>query len=195
MLKAFIGILGIMLLLAGIFVRNNVEKSEKLAFALDDKRTAFAVIGDNTPPPCIWETKEPERVMAENKTQAVSISVNNSAEKPCETYLSLRAPNFDLSPSKEEQKITLPSKGKGSLSWIMTPRKTGTFDLAVSDVINTQVFGITVTNMFGLTAAQAKIFSMLSTLCGPMLTVPWWVEKWMQRKKKQEPSKEEHEKK
>ena len=83
-----------------------------------------------------------------------------------------------------EEEINLKTKENGSMSWIISPRKTGTYEIAVSDPLNSKVFGINVTNMFGLSAVQAKSASILGTIFGPMLTVPWWWEKWFQRKKK-----------
>jgi hypothetical protein len=191
MLKKVIFILGILLLIASVFIHSNIVKIENQAVKKDGKKTAFGMISDETPM-CSWSVKEPERAMSENKTQAIYIDITNPAKKPCLSYISLRSPNFELSPARDEQQINLPVHGKGSLSWIITPKKTGTFDMAVSDSLNTRIFGITVTNMFGFTAAQAKFFSFITGLCGPMLTVPWWVEKWFQRKGKKEPQKTEN---
>ena len=149
------------------------------------------MISDDAPPPCVWDVQQPEKIMSEDKTQSIKVAFKNPAKKTCETYMSLRAPSFDTSPSKDEQKISVPPGKTGSLAWIITPRKTGTYELSVSDILNTRIFGITVTNIFGLNTTQAKVFSMLGTLLGPMLTVPWWVDKWFQRKRKQEPKKED----
>lgn len=184
MVKKFIAFAGILLFLSALVMGNALRKGEKLASALDDEKKVFAIM--EGPPPCTWEAKVPERVMAENKSQAIVVEVTNSADVDCESTLSLRAPGFDMSPPKEEQKITLKSASKGSLSWILTPRKTGTFELAVSDIINTQIFGITVNNVFGLSTSQAKLFSIVGSLFGPMFTVPWWWDKLRGRKQKQE---------
>ncbi len=191
MFKTIIGLIGIVLFLTGLALGNNLHKSELRAAKLDDKKTAFAEIGSDSPPFCSWDGKLTDRVMAENKSQAIVIEVSNSAEKECESTLTLRAPGFDTSPSKEEQKISLPAKGKGSLSWILTPRRSGTFEIALSDVINTKIYGISVTNVFGLSALQAKLFSGVGTLFGPMFTIPWWWDKWSQRKQKQDIQKNE----
>lgn len=182
MFKSFIFTFGLALFLSGIFLGNKLKTGEKKASALDDKRTSFAIIGEGGPPPCSWEVSQPDRVISENKSQAILIKAKNSAEKNCETIVSLHAPGFDLSPYKDEQKINLATSGKGSLSWILTPRKSGTFEIAVSDLIDTKIFGITVTDMFGLTANQAKVFSIIGSLFGPMFTIPWWLDKWRRRK-------------
>lgn len=186
MSKVVIGLVGILLFFTSFSLWNNLLTGEKSALKLDDEETVFAVTGEDVVPPCSWSVSLPERVMAENKSQALLIEVVNSIDVACESIVSLRAPGFDISPAKDEQKITLDSGGKGSLSWILTPRKTGTFEIAVSDIVNTRIYGITVKNVFGLTTTQAKSFSIVGSLFGPMFTVPWWVEKWWHRRKRKQ---------
>ncbi len=185
MTKILVGLLGIVLLFFSFFLSQTLQKGEKGALALDTQKHVNGVVVG--PPLCTWEVSSPDRVMAENKTQAILISVKNNEKEACESYIALRAPSFDTNPPKEEQKITLQPNQKGSLSWILTPRRTGTFEFSVSDSIDTKIFGITVKNIFGLSSAQAKVFSFIGTLCGPMLTIPWWIERW--HKKKQESQK------
>ena len=79
---------------------------------------------------------------------------------------------------REEQKIALAAGATGSLSWIVSPRRTGTFQIAVSDILNTQILGVTVKDEYGLTAAQAKLLALVGSILGPMLTVPWWLDRF-----------------
>lgn len=190
--KTLVAAIGILVLASALFLNSTVQNGEKKAAALNNTKKVFGMISDDAPPPCVWDVQPPEKVMSEDKTQSVVVRFKNPEKKPCETYLSLRAPNFDTTPSKEELKISVPPGKTGSVSWILIPRKTGTYELAISDILNTSIYGITVTNIFGLNASQAKILSMLGSLFGPMLTIPWWVDKWFQRKKKQEPKKEDN---
>ncbi len=95
---------------------------------------------------------------------------------------------FALSPLKEEQKIELLPKGKGSLAWILTPHKTGSFQIVVTDILDTRVFGVTVTNVFGLNTLQAQLLSVVGGLFGPIFTIPWWLDKWQRRKEKAKPA-------
>ena len=88
--------------------------------------------------------------MSENKTEGLTINLKSPKETECESTISLQAPGFDISPSKEEQTVNLPPAKSGSISWILSPRKTGTYEISVSDQINTKIFGITVNNIFGL---------------------------------------------
>ncbi len=190
MSKKLLSIVGVLLLLFSIFLGSKILQAEQQAAKLNDTEKSYGMI-DDTIPMCNWEAQPPEKVMNEDKSQAILINTSNPTDKTCETYLSLRAPGFDISPSKEEQKITVPAQGKGSVSWVITPDKTGTFVVTISDTLNTKIFGITVTNIFGLNAFYAKILSALGGLFGPMLTVPWWWDRIKGRKQKKEQSKED----
>src|SRR3990167_4354020 len=132
--KTLIAIGGIIILISGFILNSRVKEGEKLAAARNKKENKFAMISDEFPQ-CNWNVHSPDSVMAENKSQAIMIDTKNPAKKQCETYLSLRAPGFDMNPPKEEQKVTLPAGGKGSISWIIIPDKVGTFDVTVSDII------------------------------------------------------------
>ena len=37
---------------------------------------------------------------------------------------------------------------------------------------------MTVKDEYGLTATQAKLLALVGSLFGPMLTLPWWVDKF-----------------
>jgi hypothetical protein len=194
-MKKTIGLVGLMLFIASIFLGASIVLGEQKAVTLNDEKKSYGMISDEAPPQCSWSVKAPEQLMSESKTQAIVIKATNSNEKKCESSLTLRSPGFDINPMREEQKISLESKMDGSISWILTPRKSGTYQISVSDAFNTSIFGITVTNVFGLTAFQAKLFSTAGGIFGPMLTFPWWIEKWFQRKQKQENRKNSEEQK
>ena len=183
MAKLLFALIGVLLLIICLSLYTHVTNAEKIAAAKDTTKTSHGdVMG---PPMCSWKVETPERVISENKTLAILIKVSNPEKQACETQLSLRAPGFDYSPVRDEQQIKLAPNKHGAISWILTPRKPGTFDLAVSDIINTQIFGVNVTNIFGLSSGQAKLFSVVGSIFGPMLTVPWWFEIWRQKRKSQ----------
>ncbi len=185
MAKTLFALGGIILFLFGINLGHNLLKGESQALSLDRDKKVYGAIGDG-PLPCSWSVETPERVLAEDKSEAIVIQTTNPTDSTCESTLSLRAPSFEKSPAKDEQIITLPAKGKGSLSWIITPNKPGTFDISVSDILNTKVFGVTVTNIFGLSSIQAKLASIFGGIFGPMLTVPWWWDRWRRKKQNQD---------
>lgn len=193
MKRMLFGFLGVMILAVSMWGLYALWQAERSALARDQKKTSYGMIGEDDPPPCTWELTEPERVLSENKTQAILIPVTNPHDIPCATELSFRAPGFDISPSREQQQISLPVKGTGSLSWIVAARRTGTYELAVADPFTSKIVGVTVTNAFGLNAWQAKLASIAGSIFGPMLTVPWWWDRLKGRKRHRQESRPEQE--
>lgn len=53
-----------------------------------------------------------------------------------------------------------------------------------AEIIDSKDVGISVTNILGLQASQASLFSMVSATFGPILTIPFWLDKWQKRKEK-----------
>lgn len=182
MLKKFSPLIGLLIFIIAILLIFKIKAEEKKAAQRDDKKKVFAIVGEDTPPSCNWEVAMPDRVMTENTTQAIIVETFNPNKKDCETYLSLRSPGFNIQPAREEQKINLEPNKKGSISWIITPQKSGNFEITLSDIINTKILGINVTNMFGLSAFQAKILSVIGSLFGPMFTIPWWWDRFKKRR-------------
>jgi hypothetical protein len=176
-MRSILAVAGVILFLVGLVLGITLMVGALAAASLDETHTIQAAISVDAPPFCTWEASLSARVMTQNTSQAVLIQVQNPADRECQSTLSLRAPGFEISPAREEQKIALPPAGTGSLSWIVTPHRTGTFQIAVSDILNTQILGVTVKDEYGLTAIQAKLLALVGSLFGPMLTLPWWVEK------------------
>ncbi|MCU0500308.1 MAG: hypothetical protein MUC51_00830, partial [Anaerolineae bacterium] len=174
MLKTIIAIAGVLLFVVGLVLAIGLLAGALRAASLDDTKTIHAMIGDDVPPFCTWEASLSERVMTQNTSQAVLVKLNNPADRECQSTIALRAPGFEISPMREEQKIALAAGATGSLSWIVSPRRTGTYQIAVSDILNTQILGVTVKDEYGLTATQAKLLALVGSVLGPMLTVPWW---------------------
>jgi hypothetical protein len=182
MIKKILGIAGILIFLFALLIVFKLQQTKNQAVARDDKQTAYGIIeGDALP--CSWDVNEPERVISENKSQAILIQLVSPADASCSSVITLRAPGFDISPAKEEQGIKLAEKGMGSVSWILTPRKSGVFEIAVTDMLQTKILGISVTNVFGLNTFQARIASIIGSVFGPMMTVPWWWDRLRGRKK------------
>lgn len=182
-MKTVIFILGILLFVTGIFLIFSLRKINQEAIALDHQKNSYAMVSEDAPPPCSWDITLPSRVMSQNTSQTLIINATNTFEKECHSDLTLLAPGFDTSPKKEEQALTASANGKGSIAWVLTPRQTGTFEIALSDGLSTKTLGVKTTNMFGLSASHVQIASFLGTIFGPMFTVPWWFDKWFQRRK------------
>src|SRR3989344_3960081 len=136
--KKLTAFLGLIIFITSLFLMSKINGEEKNAQSRDVNKKVFAIVGEDTPLSCSWVVKTPDRVMNENTSQVILVTTSNSAEKQCETYLSLRAPGFEVEPNSDEQKISLKPGGSGSVSWIISPRKTGDYNIALSDIVNTQ---------------------------------------------------------
>jgi exosome complex RNA-binding protein Csl4 len=177
MTRTIIAVAGIVLFLVGLILGISLILDALRAASLDEANTIHAAISDDAPPFCTWEASLSTKVMTQNTSQALLVQVSNPADKECQSTLALRAPGFEISPMRDEQRVALTAGGAGSLSWIVTPLRTGTFQIAVSDILNTQILGVTVKDEYGLTTTQAKLLALIASLFGPMLTVPWWVDR------------------
>ena len=133
------------------------------------------------------------RVMAEDETQALTVLLENGSSEACEVTVELSAPFFSFAPPEPRRTITVTAGANGALAWVITPQRTGTYDIVVTIGEKIFVLGVTVTNILGLTARQARVLSALGTFLGPMLTAPWWVEQWQRWRKEQAPDRRERE--
>lgn len=133
--------------------------------------------------PCVWDVGMAQRVLSENSSQTLVVSTENLIDAECQSELTLLAPGFDVSPRKETLLLKAQPKSAGSIAWIVVPRTVGSYELAISDGIDTRTVGVTVTNTLGLTATQSQVLTFLGSLFGPMLTAPWWFDRWQQRKR------------
>lgn len=185
MLRNLLTISGLIIFIAGISIFNNIRESENKALLRDDDKKGYGIITGEFLP-CNWEVKEPERVIAEDKSAAILVGLKNTTSEKCESTISMRAPGLEIVPMKEEQTVTLSASKSGSISWILSPRKTGEFQIAVSDSINTKIYGVTVKNIYGLSTTQAKMASLIGSIFGPMITLPWWWDRLRGKKKEKD---------
>jgi hypothetical protein len=184
MVRSVAGVVGLAIFVLAIGAGITLFSISQNAQLRDQFKQGNGVVSGETPL-CAWDIDATQRVLSENSSHTVTINATNANEVDCESVLRFLAPGFDVRPREEEQLVTAKPNGRGSIAWIVTPLKSGSFEIVVSDGIDTRVIGVTVTNILGLTAAQAQILSVLGTLFGPMFTIPWWVERWQQRKRQQ----------
>ncbi len=125
-----------------------------------------------------------KRIMSKTDSQALTAVLSNSdRNEDCEVVVSLNAPNFNISPHEPDRIINLPPQKRATISWILSPRELGTFEVEVSAALSSQIVGIKVTdNVIGpLSPLWVKVLSSIGYILGPMLTVPWWYEQWKKR--------------
>jgi hypothetical protein len=186
--KIITAILGFLLLVLGVSSLLILRQDKAAAEAVD----ASFLTGESAQPSncrdVIQSVTLPKRVMTEKESQTLRIVVANvNGVGICNTAVRLAALNFELAPPSTERVVSLePGGDPVSLLWILKPVETGAFEIVLTAGDETEVLGLVVTNVVGLTALQVQILSYISSLLGPMLTFPWWYEQWEKRKKARE---------
>jgi len=121
--------------------------------------------------------------MSERESQVLTVVVSSASNQACTVTLELQALNFDFSPTEPRRTLTLtPAQPTVESAWIISPKTSGRFEIGVSTGIDYRIVGIAVTSVLGLSSRQAEVLKYVAGLLGPMLTVPWWYEKWRERK-------------
>lgn len=126
-----------------------------------------------------------DRVMSEDDEQALTVVVGNQVDEvACVVNVQLAALRFDVSPPALSQtSMELASGETQSFVWLIAPRRTGEHTIIVTANEELRSLGVTVRTWLGLTAGQARVASWLATLLGPVLTLPWWLERWEKRRR------------
>jgi hypothetical protein len=184
--KRIIAVLGVILLLLGVVSLILLRQNRLAALGVDQLLIFGDAIGEEGA--CenlIQEVSVPNRVMTEKESQTLRVVVANvNNPTACNTTVGLAALDFDFAPPTTARPVSLEQdQNPVTLSWILKPKEIGAFEIAVTAGNQTQVIGIVVTNVLGLTAVQVQILSYISSFLGPMLTVPWWYEQWEKRQK------------
>lgn len=186
MTKRITAVLGVLLFLLGVVSLVLLWQDRRAAQEVDQLFPVSSEGGEvESCDNIIQEVSLAKRVMTEKESQTLRVVLANlTGPATCHTTVQLAALEFEVAPAATEREIALEPDGKPvTLLWILKPRETGSFEIAISAGNLVQVMGIVVTNVLGLTAVQVEILSFISSLLGPMLTVPWWYEQWEKRKK------------
>jgi hypothetical protein len=130
----------------------------------------------------------PRRVMRDDESQAITVVFSNAARKTCTAHLDLLAPDFEIRPNPTKQEIEVPQGTvTASAVWILAPMKHGTFAIAVRGGGDYLQFGNAVTRVFGMNPRSIQLLSYGMGSLGPLLTVPWWLERWRGWKRRETP--------
>lgn len=182
MLKNGLALLGLILVVAAVAVWLALGSRHTQATALDTTRPPAAPGEGDAPDPCLRAVESTvtlqRRVMAEGDAQALLVALFNTGADSCTVHVTVNAPQFSLSPPETQRPVSLLPQEEVDAAWILRPYHSGVFDVAVSIGGDARVLGITVTNVLGLTPRQAELISLIATFLGPMLTAPWWLERW-----------------
>ena len=175
-----LAICGVILLLGGVGLNLYLRSASSDARDLDRFDAPEKSRGQCSSP--LEDVSISRRIMSKNDSLAVTaVLFNSDRNENCEVAINLNAPKFNISPNEPDLIINLPPRKRATPSWILTPRQLGTFEVAVSAELSTEIVGIKVSdNLMDLFPAWV---TLIGYIFGPMLTVPWWYEQWQKRKK------------
>jgi hypothetical protein len=131
------------------------------------------------------------RVMSEQASQSLTVALTNEGADACAVAVTLAAPDFRASPPQTQLTVTAAAGATTEHAWVISPLRAGDFEVAVIVGNSVTVLGISVTTVLGLTPLQAEILSLVGSVLGPMLTLPWWYERWQERRARQEQARRE----
>jgi hypothetical protein len=130
--------------------------------------------------------------MTDQESKILTVSFYGENED-CTTHVQLDITNFDISPSENVQDVSILVHQKTQIKWVLYPKSQGKFSYVVSfpdpdsQALSTDESTVTVTNAVGLPAWVTSNFGPLALLVfGPMLTVPYWIDKcstWIKKRK------------
>jgi hypothetical protein len=175
--KKVLAITGIVLFSVGIGLALVLLSSAVRAFSLDMGGSSQGVTSAASCQHPLEGVSTARRVISESDSESLSVVLGNDTPGECEISVHLSAPNFDISPTDDDRTVNVPPAQSVTIVWILSPRKSGSFQVAVTAGLDSAVVGLTVTDVLGLTPQQAKILSMFATFLGPILTAPWWYDR------------------
>lgn len=124
------------------------------------------------------EVQVSSRILTKESTATVTVTLTNSnAYVPCIVDASLIGTAFKIAPS-EPRKTQVDPKGSVTIQWSVRPEVEGNHDLLLSvPPAPGRTIGVVVTSSWGLLPEQSRWLSLAGSILGPLLTVPWWLEK------------------
>lgn len=178
MARKILAICGVILILGGVGLHFHIRSASSDARALDNFEAPTSRGKCSTPLEGVNISK---RTISIKDTLGLTAILRNSEKnEDCEVAININAPNFKISPNEPDRIIDLPLREEATTSWILSPRGLGTFEVAVSAELSSQIIGIKVSNNpMDLVPAWVPL---ITYLFGPMLTVPWWYEQCQKRK-------------
>lgn len=122
-----------------------------------------------------------KRIITENESVVININLFYPSKNQCEVDVYLFTPNFDISPQEESQTAVFTDTAR--VVWVLSPRKFGTYQIAVGAGAHHGSIGITVTNGIGMSAYQVQWFTYIGAFLGSAFSLPWLYTIWQERKK------------
>lgn len=129
-------------------------------------------------------------VMSESQNLALYVSATPfEGDEECDSFINVNAPNFTSAPTGHYVYATGDSQASHYV-FILSPQKAGSLMFLLTSDQSSYHGDVTVTNWMGLNPFWSQMLVGLGTVFGPMLTVPWWLDRRRESKeiKEQRPA-------
>lgn len=122
-----------------------------------------------------------DRARKVNESFTFAVQLENLTSAACDASVQLDAASFKVSPALPEQHATVPPEG-GVVNWNLMPEHDGPQEIFVTMAGSKATYAFEVRHAELVPPKLALAGSMLSALLGPMLTLPYWLERRQKRR-------------
>lgn len=128
--------------------------------------------------------------MTDQESKILTVSLYGEGESSdCTTDVRLDITNFDISPPENIQKASIVAHQTTQVIWVLSPKNQGKFSYVVSfpdsQALTPDESTVKVTNGVGFPAWVTSVLApAAATVLGPLLTVPYWIDKYSSWTKK-----------
>lgn len=128
--------------------------------------------------------------MTDQESHILTVSLYGESGH-CTVNVQLDITNFDMSPSENIQQASVDADQTTQVVWVLSPKSQGTFSYAVSfpgsQTLGVDESTVEVTNDVGFPAWITSVLAPAAVaVLGPLLTVPYWIDKyseWIKKRK------------
>lgn len=143
--RALFGLIGVFLLSLSVPLGALFEK--ELKAIRQDFRELVPVVGLKEE--ISFEATLSKRVLSENETTTLNAYLTNKGFSVLDDKVLLTNSSFDSSPEDQQNVVVAPGEVK-VITWILTPKKKGEFQISVTAHHETIFLGVVVTDILGL---------------------------------------------
>jgi hypothetical protein len=120
-------------------------------------------------------------VMSENENLALFVTARPfEDDEECDASILINAPDFTSAPT--ELYVYATAESQPQYVVILSPQKAGTLMFSLTGESGGYLIrNVTVTNWMGLSPFWAQLLVGMGTVFGPILTVPWWLDRLRER--------------
>ena len=184
--KKSLAVVGLVLIATAILLRGGtmyVNHMIKVATQYDGLGFPLKLGAASDCPYALKTATAPTRTPVVGEAMIILLTFKNPNKKPCEVYVELEAAGFDKDP-KGTRKIELPS-GVSFHRWSVSPKNPGNHRIIVDSGGASFVVGFTVLANQFVSPYVMNTVSVILSLLGPMATIPWWLNWYSNRQRRQ----------